>query len=264
MEDPFYRVILPDGIPHLIKGESDEETFYGMNINEKLENDYPHLYEAIKDEKYFISNYESCYYFFEIPDDEEEIIGFATLNIHDDETLILNQIYVLPEYRGQKHFINVLNYFMDLFDEAIFYIKNPNKRILEQLEELDLLTKLDERFYLSQIFFFYDLVAFDDSLKYTNRTYIEEKGKIPHHMPCNLYDKQLNTLVSLASQNNKPYTGREKGDVKRCSMSLVRDEDEKEYDYLEKRRNDPWIQNGNYFKKAKKIVFRKLREEGLL
>lgn len=263
-DDPFYRVILPDNIPHLYKGEDDSETFFTFNINKKLEKEYPHIYQAIKEEEYYISDYEKAYYFFEIPDKTEKIIGFATLNIYDEETLILNQIYVMPEYRGQKEFYNVLNYFIDLFDEATINIKNPNKIIMELLEKVDYLAKLTERFYISKIPFFYDLIPYDEALQYTNKTYNNKKGKIASQIRTNLYDKELNSLISLASQNNKVFTGKEEGDVKRCSISVVRDEDQKQYSYLDKRIDDKWIQKENYFKKVKKIVFKKLNEKGVI
>ena len=262
-DDPFYRVTLPDNIPHMYKGEDDGETFFTLNINEKLEKEYPHIYQAIKEEGYYISDYERAYYFFEIPDKTEKIIGFATLNIYDEETLILNQVYIIPEYRGHKEFYNVLNYFMDLFDEATINIKNPNKTIMELLEKVDYLVKLTERFYISKIPFVYDLIPYNDALQYTNKTYNNKKGKITSQIRTNLYDKELNSLISLASQNNKVFTGKEKGDVKRCSISVVRDEDQKQYKYLNKRVEDKWIMNGNYFKKVKKIVFKKLKEKGV-
>ena len=262
--DSYYRVIVPDYIPHLYKGEDDGKTFFSLNINEKLEKEYPHIYQAIKEEEYYISDYEKAYYFFEIPDKNEEIIGFATLNIYDEETLTLNQIYVMPEYRGKGEFYKVLNYFMDLFDEATLNIKNPNKKIMELLEKVEYLVKLTERFYISKIPFVYDLIPFEEALQYTNKTYNNKKGKITSQIKTNLYDKELNTLISVASQNNKVFTGKEKGDVKRCSISIVRDEDQKQYKYLDKRIEDKWIKKGNYFKKVKKIVLNKLKEKGVI
>lgn len=253
-EDPYYRVIVPDEIPHLIRGEYDDEIFYGMMINSKLEEEYPHIYESIKDENYFISDYESCYYFFEIPGDNDEIIGFASLYIYKEDSLILNQIYVLPEYRNGQQFYTILNYFMELFDEATIYIKNANRRIMEKLEDVEILVPINERFYVSSTPFFYDLVAYTDTMKYTVGEYIHEKKKRPQHIATNIYDKKLNAMVSLASKNNKVYTGKEKGNVKRCSLSMVKDEDQKQYDYLKLRREDKWIQKGNYFKKLKKLL----------
>ena len=41
--------------------------------------------------------------------------------------------------------------------------------------------------------------------------------------------------------------------VERSTISIVRDEDESKYDILSKRKEDPWIQKGNYFKKISKI-----------
>lgn len=48
-EDPYYRVVAPE-VPHMLRGESDEDTFYGMMIKYKVREEYPHIYESIMDE----------------------------------------------------------------------------------------------------------------------------------------------------------------------------------------------------------------------
>lgn len=256
-DDPYYRVILPN-MPHLMKGEDTGYEFKGMNINQILKNEYPHLYESIHEENYFISDEEHCYYFFEIPDNnDKDIIGFASFEIHNEETIILNQIYVLPEHRGKQNFYQVMNYFMDLLNEATIMIKNPNKRIMNELDNVDLITKINERFWLSKIHLMYDLVPYEDTFKYTRKTYNMSGNRFETSIRTTLYDTQLGALLNLALKNNKPYTGKEHSNVKRCSISLVKDEDETEYQYLRKRKNDPWIKKGNYFQKVKKLLKKK-------
>lgn len=251
LDDPYYKILLPYNVPHLIKGEDDGNELKGMNINQILKKDYPQLYESIQEEKYFISDDYSCYYFFEIPADNDDIIGFASFEIYNTDSLLLNQIYVLPKHRGKQHFYNILNYFIDLFDEANIMIKNPNKNIINQLDNVDVFIKLDERFWLSKIQFMYDLVPYNDALKYTNKDY-NERNKFEESIKTNLYDAKLGALVNITRKNNNPYTGQENSNAKISSISLVKEEDEKKYHYLKKRNEDSWIKNGNYFKKVKK------------
>ena len=261
--DPYWRVTLPDTIPHLHVGKDDGTVFYGTNTKEKLRKEYPHILNSIEEEGYYIPDNQTAYYFFEIPGKtDDDIIGFATFNIHDHQTIVLNQIYIQPEYRNGQQFYKLLNYFMDLLEEATIYIQNPNKNILDKLDEVDALIQLTPRFYISKYAFIYDLVAYEDTLKHTNKTYHQTKGETTTQIRTNLYDKQLNALVNLTTKNDKAYTGREKANTKRASMSLIRDEDQQQTNYLEKRRQDPWIQKGKYFKKTRKIVTKKLREKG--
>ena len=252
-DHPYHRVLLPDNIPHLIRADFDGENFKLENLNDLIKNEYGHIYESMKDEGYYISDNEGYFYFFEIPgENDEDIIGFASFQVFDEESIILNQIYVLPDYRGHNTFINVCNYFYDLMDDGQIYLANPNRTIINRLINAETYFVLTDRFMISPMYFIYDLAPFNDSLEYTNKSF-EEKQDLDKQIRSNLYDLELGAVVNISS-NYKVFTGKESPDTKRCSMSLVKDEDEKKYHYLEKRKNDPWIKKGNYFKKVYKIT----------
>jgi hemolysin activation/secretion protein len=99
-----------------------------------------------------------------------------------------------------------------------------------------------------------DQVSFEDSLTYTNKTFHESGKTIKYQTESNLYDLKLDAVIKL-SANNKVYTGKE--DLlllERSNISLIREEDELKHNLLQKRCDDSWIENGNYFKKINKIL----------
>ncbi len=249
-----YTVFLPEH-PWIKRAQVNNEGFNNGKLMETLQEEYPHLYKSIQDEKHFIPEDERYFYLFEIPDETEETtIGFATFTIYDEKSLIMNQIYVLPEYRGNKHFIATYNFFAQLLEEAEIYIKNPSRTIIDNIKEANYCTIIKDRFLLSNILFIFDQVAFEDTLKHTNKSYHGQGKKAKYFTETNLYDLEIDALIKT-SQNNKIYTGQEDLlKVERSTISLVRDEDEKRFNVLAKRKEDPWIKNGNYFKKLVKTL----------
>ena len=254
LNNESYKIFLPD-TPHIIRSKISGNGFNNGFINETLKENYPEIYESIQEESFFISDKDKYFYLFEIYDEnEEKIIGFATFTVHNEERLILNQIYVLPEYRGQKHFVKVYNHFSLLLPEAEIFVRNPNHCILKNIKDLNYCIVVKDRFLISYIPFITDQLAFDDALNFTNKELDENDKKSIYYTESNLYDLELDAVVKISS-NNKKYTGNE--DLlllERSRISVVRDEDEVKYDVLRKRREDPWIQNGNYFKKVSKIL----------
>lgn len=249
-----YKIFLPD-TPHLIRSKISGKGFNNGFINETLKEDYPEIYKSIEEESFFISDEEKYFYLFEIYDEvEEKIVGFATFTVHNEKRLILNQIYVMPKYRGQKHFVKVYNHFSILLPEAEIFVRNPNHCILNNIKELNYCKIVKNRFLISYIPFITDQIAFDDALNYTNKQLEENSKKTIYYTESNLYDLELDAVVKI-SLNNKIYTGNEDLlQIERSTISVVRDEDEVKYNVLRKRREDPWIENGNYFKKISKLL----------
>lgn len=252
LNNPDYKVFLPSQ-PRIRRAKISGTGYNNGKLHEVLQKDYPEIYMAIKEEGYYIPSNEVFFYLFEIPDESgEKTIGFATFSIQDKKRLVMTQIYVLPQYRGQKHFVSTYNYFSQLLPEALIYVKNPSRTIIDNIKDANFCHIVKNRFLLSNIFFTYNQVAFDDALNFTNKTFDEMGKESLYSTETNLYDLELDALVSL-SPNNKEYQGHEDLlQVKRSTISLVRDEDEKRFNILEKRRNDSWIINGNYFKKIQK------------
>lgn len=256
LENDNYKVFLPD-TPHIKRSKITSEGFNTQYINQTLKDEYPEIFESVQKESFYISDKEKYFYFYEIYDEnDDKIIGFSTFTIYNKTSLLLNQIYVLPEYRGKKHFVRVYNYFSQLLPETEIYVKNPNHLIIKNIKDLKYCHIIDNRFLISNILFVTDQVSFDDALNHTNKT-LSDNGKMAaYHTESNLYDLKLDAVIKL-SPNNKIYTGKEDLlKVERSTISIVRDEDEKKYDLLTKRKEDPWIEKGNYFKKISKL-FRK-------
>lgn len=254
LENDNYKVFLPD-TPHIKRSDISSEGFNTQYVNQTLKDDYSEIYESIQKESFYISDNEKYFYFYEIYDEtDDKIIGFSTFSIYNKTALLLNQIYVLPEYRGQRHFVRVYNYFSQLLPESEIYVKNPNHVIIKNIKDLNYCHIIDNRLLISNILFVTDQVSFEDALKYTNKT-LEDNGEMaPYHTESNLYDLELDAVIKL-SPNNKIYMGHEDLlKVERSTISMVRDEDEKNYDILIKRKEDPWIQKGNYFKKISKLL----------
>lgn len=248
-----YKIFLPD-IPHITRAQISGEGFNNGLLNKSLKEEYPEIYESIQDESFFISDDEKYFYLVEILDENnEKVIGFASFTIYDEKTLVLNQIYVLPEYRGQKHFVKVYNNISVLLPEAKILVKNPNHTIIKNIKDLNYCTVIKDRFLISNIIFLTDQVSFDEALNLTNKKFAEQGSKALYSTESNLYDLKLDAVIKL-SANNKIYTGKEDLMlVERSTISIVRDEDESKYDIISKRKEDPWIQKGNYFKKISKI-----------
>lgn len=248
-----YKIFLPD-IPHITRAQISGEGFNNGLLNKSLKEEYPEIYESIQKESFFISDDEKYFYLVEILDENNEnVIGFASFTIYDEKTLVLNQIYVLPEYRGQKHFVKVFNNISVLLPEAKILVKNPNHTIIKNIKDLNFCTVIKDRFLISNIIFLTDQVSFDEALNLTNKKFAEQGSKALYSTESNLYDLKLDAVIKLSS-NNKIYTGKEDLMlVERSTISIVRDEDESKYDLISKRKEDPWIQKGNYFKKISKI-----------
>lgn len=248
-----YKVFIPEH-PLIKRANINETGFNNGNLVETLKEDYTEIYDAIKEEEYFINDDEKYFYLFEIPDEKEEkIIGIATLMIYDKDSLIMNQIYVMPEYRGHKHFIATYNFFCELFNEAEIYVRNPSRTIIDNVVEADYGYIIKDRFLVSQLFFVFDQAPFEDTLNYTNKSFLQNGKMTKYFTETNLYDLKIDALIKL-SLNNKIYTGKEDlMKIERSNISLVRDEDEKRFNILAKRNDDLWIQKGNYFKKISKI-----------
>lgn len=248
-----YKIFLPD-IPHIRRAQLSGDGFNNGIINNTLKEDYPEIYESIEEESFFISDDDRYFYLFEIFDEnEDKIIGFASFTVYNEKTLVLNQIYVLPKYRGQKNFVKVYNNISILLPDARILVKNPNHTIIKNIKDLNFCTVIKDRFLISNIIFLTDQVSFDEALNLTNKKFAEQGSKALYSTESNLYDLKLDAVIKLSS-NNKIYTGKEDLMlVERSTISLVRDEDESKYDILSKRKEDPWIEKGNYFKKISKI-----------
>lgn len=252
-ENPFYKILLPDTLQYLKCGEITDEEIKNINISNILKEEYPEICKSVKENNYNISENDECFYYFAIPDDDENIVGFVTFNIESEELLSLTHIYVIPEARGNNNFLQILDYFNKNIDGFIA-LKNPNRSLMEILQKTDICTKIANRFVLSTIPIIFNIVSWDESINGVYE-YNSELDKSNERIAMTtVYDSKLSapilvnrsciTLENLDNFKNEEY----------CLMAISRYDDNNEYDCVTARQTDSWIKSGKYFKKTLKLL----------
>ena len=252
-ENPYYKILLPDTLQYLKCGEISEEQIKNINISKILKEEYPSICKSVKENNYNISENDECFYFFAIPDDDENIVGFVTFNIESEELLSLTNIYVIPEARGNNNFLQVLDYFTKNIDGFIA-LKNPNRSLLEILLKTDACTTIANRFVLSTVPIIFNIVTWDKSINgvYEYNSELDESNK--KIAMTTVYDTKLSapilvnrsciTLDNMDEFKNEEY----------CLMAISRYDDNDEYNCVTARQEDAWIKSGKYFKKTLKLL----------
>lgn len=252
-ENPYYKILLPDTLQYLKCGEISEEQIKNINISKILKEEYPSICKSVKENNYNISENDECFYFFAIPDDDENIVGFVTFNIESEELLSLTHIYVIPEARGNNNFLQVLDYFTKNIDGFIA-LKNPNRSLLEILLKTDACTTIANRFVLSTVPIIFNIVTWDKSINgvYEYNSELDESNK--KIAMTTVYDTKLSapilvnrsciTLDNMDEFKNEEY----------CLMAISRYDDNDEYNCVTARQEDAWIKSGKYFKKTLKLL----------
>ena len=252
-KNPFYKILLPDTLQYLKCGEITDEEIKNINISNILKEEYPEICKSVKENNYNISENDECFYYFAIPDDDENIVGFVTFNIESEELLSLTHIYVIPEARGNNNFLQILDYFNKNIDGFIA-LKNPNRSLMEILQKTDTCTKIANRFVLSTIPIIFNIVSWDESINGVYE-YNSELDKSNQRIAMTtVYDSKLSapilvnrsciTLENLDNFKNEEY----------CLMAISRYDDNNEYDCVTARQTDSWIKSGKYFKKTLKLL----------
>ncbi len=253
MDNPYNKVLLPDTLEYLKCGEVTDEEIKNINISMILKEDYPEICKSVKENNYNISEDDDCFYYFAIPDENEDIIGFLTFDIESEELLSLTNIYVIPEARGKNNFLQLLEYFNKII-EGLIAIKNPNKSLMEILSKTDLCTTIANRFVVSSVPIIFNIVSWDESVNdvYKYNSKLNESNS--RLAMTTVYDTKLSapilvnrsciTLENLDEYKNEEY----------CLMAISRYDDNEEYDCVNARQEDSWIKSGKYFKKTLKLL----------
>lgn len=253
-DNPYNKVYIPEELDYVTSGIITEDyEIEKINISEILKEKYPDIYQSALENDYTIDDDEECFYFFATPDENEEILGFMTLNIESPELLSITNLYIIPEARGNNHFLQLLEYFNKTI-EGLIAIKNPNRTLLEILAKTEICTTIANRFIISAVPFTFNVTTWEESIgevfKYNSK--LDETH--PKIAMTSVYDKKLSapilvnrsfkTLDSLENFKNEEY----------CLMAMSRYDDNKEDDCLKKRQSDKWIKSGKYFKKVVKLL----------
>lgn len=252
-ENPYYRILLPETLQYLKCGEITDKNIKTINISKILKEEYPDICKSVKENDYNISENDECFYYFAIPDDNENVVGFVTFDIESEELLSLTHIYVIPEARGNNNFLQVLDYFNKNIDGFIA-LKNPNRSLMEILLKTDICSTIANRFVLSTIPIIFNIVPWDESINgvYEYNSELDQSNE--KIAMTTVYDTKLSapilvnrsciTLNNLDEFKNQEY----------CLMAISRYDDNKEYDCVNARKEDAWIKSGKYFKKTLKLL----------
>lgn len=141
-----------------------------VDADEILEKDYPYIFDAIEKEDYIMEETQGDY-FKEILF-EDKVVGFAVYENTEIGFLSLIQVYIMPEFRGNKLFLNEIS---SLFKRGIgFFISQPNRRLVEILIHYGLAKKIRDNIAVSAIEFEIPTYCMESSIDSFEKDY----GKI--------------------------------------------------------------------------------------
>ena len=176
-------VIREDFMAEIYQSDDDET----LNTKEILQDNYDYICKSISDEDYTLEN-PNCNLFKELLYDNM-VVGFVTYDFTKGVgDFALNEIYVLPEYRGNKYFISELDYM--LMGGSTISIYEPTHRIIEILLENDYAKKLDDNLVVTSISLDVDENSSECTADESNLD-----DELIHS--CNLYDLNISACILL-------------------------------------------------------------------
>ena len=180
-------------IAEIYHNDDDDEL---LNTKEILRDNYDYICESISEEGYKLENPE-CNLFKELLYDDK-VVGFVTYDYTKGVgDFSLNEIYVLPEYRGNKYFISELEYM--LMGGSTISIYEPTHRIIEILLDNDYARKLDDNLVLTSI----NLDVNTDNAECSVDGHTLDDDMIHS---CNLYDLNMSACLVLEDISSEDKT----------------------------------------------------------
>ncbi len=170
-------VIRENGISKLFIPESDSDYLVTTGILK----DYPYLVDSIVDESYVIVN-NFCTRFDEIIF-ENKVVGFVTCEFRNNSQL-LTECFILPEYRGNGLFFNELCKLISQYSD--FGILQPNCDIVKRLIDYSFAIKVNRDITASSIDFYFN-ENYAHSSKDRNLDY--------KSLTSNFYDLSINSAI---------------------------------------------------------------------
>ena len=132
-----------DKIPVTIDGD------FQINCVDILEDFYPYILNSIKDEEHIVEN--SYGDFFKEILFEDKVVGFVCYEQNATTCISLNEIYILPEFRGNKLFLNeILSMYRGGFE---LFISQPNRNIVDILIHYGFAKRIPDSIVISAIAF---------------------------------------------------------------------------------------------------------------
>ena len=133
-----------DGVQRVLLSEGT------MDVVEILQEDYPYILKSIQNEG-FILKYDQCNLFKELLF-ENDVVGFCSYDFSREfMTMAMNNIYVLPKYRGNSFLLNELT--STMVEQNKPSIMEPTRLIVELLIEYGFASKITDNIVASAIEF---------------------------------------------------------------------------------------------------------------
>ena len=197
-----------------------------LDIESILKKDYGYIYESIQNEGFILEN-KLGDIFKEILF-ENKVVGFAFYELNSMTNFVLNEIYILPEFRGNSLFLLEITLLLSAGNRLS--ILQPTKNIVEILIHYGFASKLSENIVASAISFDFKN---ENILSNSNEEFDEDQI-----MSSNIYD--LNVRSSLFLK-----------DVSTPGRNVIYYHDELENDFNQygKRKS----LNESYFNEIKKL-----------
>lgn len=260
MVNPNKKVKRPDGLGKIYRYKlDDDENILTLPIMKILQDNYVYLYRAVNKENFYIVENDTCFFFKEILYDNE-VVGFATYRSSNvnNQTLVMQYIYVLPDYRNKGLLVEELDEASLLFESSII-IEYPNRFIVESLIKHRLARVFDDRFVISKIPFIIPMVSLDEATSGIIREEYDITNKKGYRKLSLIYDLELCAVVGLSSGEENTDFDEDKitdnDDINNYDvLSLPLGIDDKSFHCISKRSNDNMLNNNTYFANIRKLV----------
>lgn len=236
----------------------NSEGRYSMPIIKLLEQHYPYLLESVSQEEYFnIDDNDECMIFKEIVH-IDKVVGFSTYkgsDVNDTQSLVLQYIYVLPDYRGNNLLIK------DIYDtislDKYVSIELPTHFIVNSLINAGLAEVFDDRYVISKVPFSVPLHNFTNEEK----EYLKQQYNIPDptgiSRESSVYDLKYSAVVCPALDGStRAYNPNDNSTkaVEDGYISDVLDVDDKYFNTRSIRKEDGEEFSDKYFEKLANTI----------
>ena len=145
----FNYVIRDNGMPELICAESEYDF---LELDKILEDNYPYIADSMNEENYHVEVGISAFFDEILYDDK--VVGFATFDAGEDFELILQDCFILPEFRGKRLFFNELEKL--IFLGSNLTILQPTRKLVQLLLDYAYAKNVTEDIVVSAIDFIFD------------------------------------------------------------------------------------------------------------
>ena len=175
-------IIRMDDMPKIIHNDLSDS----LDVESILKKDYKYIYEAIQNEGFIIEN-NSGDLFKEILFDSK-VVGFAFYELNALTSFVLNEVYILPEFRGNSLFLLEINVLLSAGNTLS--ILQPTKNLVEILIHYGFASKLSENIVASAI-------GFDFKSENILSNSSEEFDNDDQILSSNIYDLDIRSCLFL-------------------------------------------------------------------